>query len=142
MEVVNTQILNIGLNVLGYLVAAALGMLVYSAFQSRRRRPVPVPVSTPTPIEKEVTAAPEPSPNDARSNYEFVDLRQTSTAEDSETSITEESETKPAKGYRDRPEIVRLARKMVKAGTSREMIKRTLPISDVELALLQTGNNK
>ncbi len=139
MEVVDTQLLNIGLNVLGYLVAAALGMLVYSAFLGRRRQPAPVPLSAPVASENEAPAAEPPAPSDVNSGYEFVDLRQTATSVERDA---DEPQPKDKPGHRDRPEIIRLAREMVKAGTSGEMIKRTLPISDVELALLQTGNIK
>jgi len=117
-------------------VAAALGMVVHSAFQGRSRRTT---ATVPAPAEEAARALSRPSP---AADYEFVDLRLKTAVRTPSTTVSDVPKAKPNPGHRDRPEIIRLAREMIKAGTSRDMIKRTLPISDVELALLQTGNIK
>lgn len=134
MDVLNDQLIDIGLNILGYLIAGALGMLVYSTFRGGRRAPATVPAeATPT------SDNPESKPD--KRNLEFVSFKQAPTAEIKQ--VTQPAETSRPKMDRqrrvDRVEIVRLAREMIKAGTPDNTIRRTLPISEGELALLQIG---
>ena len=49
--------------------------------------------------------------------------------------------TGPNGERRDRSEIIRIARTMVKAGASDEKIKRLIPISDAELSLLSMSKS-
>jgi hypothetical protein len=134
MDVLNDQLIDIGLNILGYLIAGALGMLVYSTFRRGDRAPAAVPVEA-TPTEKNSEPAPD------KRSLEFVSFKPTPTAEIGEgTAPAEPSQPKVDRQRRaDRAEIVRLAREMIKAGTPETTIKRTLPISEGELALLQIG---
>jgi len=121
MDVLNDQLIDIGLNVLGYLVAGALGMLIYSTFHGSRKAPAVVPV------ESAQTKGPQ--------STKVV-------SEVGENEISQAAEPTPRidrNKRADRVEIVRLAREMIKAGTNGETIRRTLPISEGELALLQIG---
>ena len=138
MEVFNEQIVDIGLNVLGYLVAGGLGVLIYSVFQ-RRPRPIEATAAaavTPDPVPE------APARPSARQDFEFVNLR--SEPRNATPKDTDETPTppRPATAHRDRKEIIRLARQMIKAGAAGEQITRTLPISQSELALLQNGNTQ
>jgi hypothetical protein len=134
MDVLNEQVIDIGLRVTGYLAAAGLGMLLYSAIRGRRR--ATATVGTP-----EVSSEPTRAAASAQSAVQFVSLRhpQSNTVA---TRTEGSASTSPQKTdiRRDRPEIIRLARQMLKAGTPTEMIRRTLPISDAELAFLQSAN--
>lgn len=137
MDVVNDQMLDVGLTVLGYGVAGALGMVVYSMFHGRSRagagrRAVSSPGTT--------TITPRP---DNRSKVEFVDLSQCRSSTPRGEGSTPALRVSPGNtSGRDRTEIIRLVREMLKAGTPRETIKRTLPISDGEIALLQNAGRE
>ena len=134
MDVLNEQVIDIGLRVIGYLVAAGLGMLLHSAVAGRRR-------SAPTSIEaREALTGPRRSEAAGGVDVQFVDLRgRQSNALPSRTQTVGNRPTLGADGRRDRPEIIRLARQMLRAGTPAEMVRRTLPISDAELAFLQSA---
>jgi len=134
MDVLNDQLIDIGLNVLGYLIAGALGMLVYSTFRGRQKAPAAVPAES----APERTA---PTAGGEKRNLEFVSFRPSQAADIKEVTLpAEPARPRVDRSKRaDRAEIVRLAREMIKAGTPGDMIRRTLPISEGELALLQTG---
>lgn len=134
MDVLNEQVIDIGLTVIGYLAAAGLGMLLYSVMAGRRR-------SAPALIEvQEVVTGSRRSEAACGVDVQYVDLRaRQSTTLPSRASSVSPKPTVGVESRRDRPEIIRLARQMLKAGTPAEMVRRTLPISDAELALLQSA---
>jgi len=137
MDVLNEQVIDLGLNVIGYLAAAGLGMLLHSAVVQRRRRA--------TTGEPRLKVA-EPSEVAARQtvpSVQFVDLRRRS-EEAIKPQPGNEGSDRAAKGdgRRDRAEIIRLARQMLSAGAPGETVRRTLPISEGELAFLQSANSK
>lgn len=135
MDVMNDQLIDIGLNILGYLIASALGMLVYSTFHRREKAPTTASGTVPQPAAK-----PAAAPVEGKKQLEFVTFRGSDSAEISEVSVPAEPKARVDRNNRaDRAEIVRLARGMIKAGASGETIRRTLPISEGELALLQIG---
>ncbi len=137
MDVISEQLMDAGLNALGYLVAGGLGMLVYSVFRSRRRVPAVQAVGT------ESQPQPQPTKKTQDKKVEFINLLSSDSSRAARSSSGNVGSASSAgTGRRDRTEIVRLAREMIKAGTPHEMIKRTLPITDGELALLRTGNNR
>lgn len=133
MDVFNDRIIDIGLNALGYLVAGGLGMLLYSVLPRRSRRPA---TEAATPAALSVPAA----ESDPKNTFEFVELRPSPVEGQGESKVDSIVGSKGGTARRDRREIIRLAREMLKAGTADEMVKRTLPISDGELALLHNGN--
>ena len=133
MDVFNDRIIDIGLNALGYLVAGGLGMLLYSMLPRRSRRVATEAATPAAPLAPATGSAP-------KNTFEFVDLRQGPVNGQSMSRADSGSGNKGGPGRRDRREIIRLAREMLRAGTADEMVKRTLPISDGELALLHNGN--
>ena len=140
MEVPYDQLIDIGLNVLGYVVAATLGMLIYSAF--RRRQPAASTQPTPMPQQMpQATAAPAGAVEGTR-RLNYVDLRRSDADEPNGDLAGAVSRTAGTGTRRDRAEIIRLAREMIRARTPQETIKRTLPITDGELALLQSGERR
>lgn len=141
MEV--TQILNqhgidIALNAAGYLIAAALGMVIFSLFSRRREPVVAATAETPLP-ETKATTAKSTEPARPVEAPRFVSLKRSEEGRVAGNSPKTES-APTTSSRRDRVEIIRLAREMVKAGAPHENIKRTLPISDGELALLAQAN--
>jgi len=131
MDVINDRIVDIGLNALGYLIAGGLGMLLHTVIQQRRLRSAAA--------RKEVTAAEgsefkTAAPGNTGKDIEFVSFR----AETPEvTTMAANATSHTNSPHRNRREIIRLAREMLEAGTAGEKIRKTLPISQSELALLK-----
>lgn len=137
MDVISDRFIDIGLNVLGYLIAGGLGMLLHTVIQQRRQRS--------TVVRKAMTIAegPELKPavtSNSDKSVEFVSFRAETPVE---TMVATEATTPPDTAspnnspYRNRREIIRMAREMLEAGTTGEKIRNTLPISQSELALLK-----
>ncbi|MBU0983199.1 MAG: hypothetical protein KKA42_04975 [candidate division Zixibacteria bacterium] len=147
MDVLQNHAIDIGINILGYLLAAGFGMVIYSMF--RRRRPeaaavaptAAVTISTALPEAAETPSTPTSGPRKVDRNIEFLDLRGCDSPQVAE-DVARATAKPAASGRRDRAEIIRIAREMLKAGAPSEAIKRTLPVSDGELALLQSGNKR
>ena len=137
MDVINDHIMDIGLNALGYLVAGGLGVLLHSAFMGRRRQVAGVPAPTPD-IESQPD---DPSRPSTRQPFEYVDLRQQRKGK-TDAAVGIASRPAAATAHRDRREIIRVARQMLKAGAAGDQIRATLPISQSELTLLQNSNSK
>jgi hypothetical protein len=132
MDVINDRIIDVGLNVLGYLIAGGLGMLLHSSVQARRLRRVATPVAaTPT----EVPATRTVPVGDPGNGLEFVSF-----GADAQPAAPEPV-LPPSSLHRNRREIIRLAREMLQAGTAGDQIKKTLPISQSELALLKNARS-
>jgi len=135
MDVLNDQLIDVGLNILGYLIASALGMLVYSTFHRREKAPTAAAATVP-----QTAAKPVAVPVEGKKQLEFVTFRNSDSSEMNEVSVPAEPKARVDRNKRsDRAEIIRLARGMIKAGASGETVRRTLPISEGELALLQIG---
>jgi hypothetical protein len=119
MGISHHQLIDIALNIAGALAGGALWLVVLSVLRHRRQpstaRPAaPVPASRPS----------ADRPAEGRRKVEFVSLR--------------EAEEAPAAGsyQRNRAEVIRLAREMLKSGSSAQRVQELLPISDGELAML------
>jgi hypothetical protein len=139
MDVPYDQLIDTGLTVLAYLVAGTLGAVIYSAVAhqspAKATRRVAVATSGATPA---IASRPTVGPD----RLQYVDFRRTdSMSANGDLAGAVSRVSSQASSRRDRAEIIRLAREMLKARTPQETIKRTLPISDGELALLQSSNN-
>jgi hypothetical protein len=89
---------------------------------------------------KETTAGPRHGVATPDPDVQFVDLRRRQgDALPSRTQPLGNRPTLKTDGRRDRLEIIRLARQMLQAGTPAEIVRRMLPISDAELAFLQSA---
>jgi hypothetical protein len=127
------RVIDIGLTVIGYLAAAGLGMLIHSAVSGRRRLAAARVPESVTP--------PRQAASVESVGVQFVDLRSSrGRSEGTEREAHGQAQAAKTDHRRDRPEIIRLARQMLNAGTPAEMIRRTLPITDAELAWLQSAN--
>jgi len=136
MDVWNKQVVDIGLAVIGYLAAAGLGMLLYSALAGRRKR-----VKAETATRRAHSEGGTPRPAELEPQVQFVDLRPRPDSAPRRAEQTSPDGTVSSRdGRRDRAEIIRLARQMLKTGTPSEMIRRTLPVTEMELTFLQNAN--
>lgn len=132
----NDRLIDTGLNVIGYTAAGLLWMLVYSAFSRRTRRSETAASPSDTVSESH---AGQPSPaksSSPKTRTEFISLDSTEQPSvDSSVPSSSADEVSTA-DRRNRSDIIRVAREMIKNGVAKEMIKRTLPITDGELSLL------
>ncbi len=139
MDLSQQFLIDMALNVGGYVLAGALGILMFSMF--KRRKEVPVPVkSEPTSEMTAVSGDAEPVVGEKR-RVEFVRLGQQDVAERSRITRTDTAETAVVGDRRNRTETIRIARTMLRAGASAEKIKRVIPISDAELSLLSMSKS-
>ena len=128
MDVISDRIVDVGLNALGYLIAGGLGVLLHSiVLQRRPKASAAAEAATATGSLETSTAASDPG-----EGIEFVRLG---------TEPPTEAASLPNSAHRNRREIIRLAREMLEAGTAGEQIKKTLPISQSELALLKNASS-
>ena len=135
MDVLSEQALDLGLTLVGYLAAVGLGMLLHSAIVGRRRRPAVSAVST-----GEAGVRISPSTADQTTRVQFIDLSRQRSGGGAPSTSAVYAAAPGRDGRRDRVEIIRLARQMLRAGAAAERVKQTLPISEAELTLLQSIN--
>jgi hypothetical protein len=135
VDVLSEQALDLGLTLVGYLAAVGLGMLLHSAIVGRRRRPAVSAVSTGDTGERVSSSEVERA-----SRVQFIDLSRQRSGVEVPSASAVYAAAPGRDGRRDRVEIIRLARQMLRAGAAAERVKRTLPISEAELTLLQSIN--
>jgi uncharacterized protein (DUF58 family) len=139
MELSQDLMIDVALNAAGYIAAAGLALTVFSLF---RRKNSATAAAVTSPIEAAVVAGDRPAPFVVKTpgsgpKMEFLKL-----SGDASTGADEpepKTEVKPDDGRRDRSEIIRVAREMLKAGATTDKITSILPISQAEVALLSAG---
>ncbi len=136
MEVSQEQLLSIALNVLGYIAAGLFWMMLYSFFKDRKKLNM-VASSTGKNAgngERLIPKAPAYKGNTA---VEFINLSASSQPDmHNPSAVLSDSDTRE-QVRRNRAEVIRLAREMLKANHTNENIKHTLPITEGELAMLK-----
>lgn len=131
MELSREIIIDVLLNVSGYVAAGAFTMVLYSLFTGRNRSE-----ANSTPAAKTPTEIEEPRESRPARASEFVSLSTSAPRRDLDTEERERLRSAATRYQRNRAEVIRIAREMLKSGTSRDNIRDLLPISDGELALL------
>ncbi len=122
-------IIDLGLNVVGYLAAGVLSLVIYSIFRRDRQPATPKAEPAAAVAKSQATVAtetPAPTAPSRGGKVQFVGFG--------------ERTEKPAAGTdpmrRNRADVLRIAREMIRTGSSSAEIKAALPISDTELAVL------
>lgn len=139
MELSQEMIVDIALNVVGYLAAAGLMAIVFS-FRKGHRPEVGVAVAKKNSgAGSSISEFPEPFQSSEAPT--FVRFGQSSHTSPGRVDLAVDN-NRTDNSRRDRMSIVRTARMMLKAGASWQKIKRVLPISEAELALLSAGQNE
>jgi hypothetical protein len=144
MDFTWNQIMDVALNVAGYLAAGSLAVLVYRMANRSPAKEPPSPVLATNPtLPLEQYAAPE-RPTDLRDpRMQFVSLAGETPAQTPDSPSASPTKPKPRPAtHRQRAEVIKLARQMVAAGATNENIQKVLPVSETELALLKLGNNR
>lgn len=127
-------------NIVGYLIAGAVGILVYRLFHSKSEGDLSE-VADSAKLNSEKPSLNQPTAvGAAERRVQFIrfgerpvvkSANRRSTATGAEGSV----------GRRNRTEIIRVARSMIKAGATHDSIRKVLPISEAELSLLSTNNS-
>ncbi|HOP05790.1 MAG TPA: hypothetical protein PLF13_00725 [candidate division Zixibacteria bacterium] len=137
MELSSNIILDMALNIAGYLAAGALSLIVYSAFSNRRTETAEAAAS-PT-LAAAAPGVMPPKPTEQTGS--FVNLSNPKAPETAPTPTRPAVVPTTRMARTDRNDIHRIAREMLKAGASAEKIQRVLPISETELQLLTLKAN-
>jgi hypothetical protein len=130
MELSQQFLIDMALNVGGYLLAGALGIVVWSLFT--RRKPAVANAIEEVSVDEAQAGRTNEAVESSIRKLEFIKLG--SASEPKPTATREASEGVAER--RDRADIIRVARTMLKAGATHEKIKRVIPISEAELSLL------
>ena len=126
MDFSNELLIDVGLNAVGYLAAGAFAIVIYRIFGSSPRV---AGESSDESCTTDESAAGTEALSD--SEVEFVAF-----GHSDENDAAGNSGTRPQR--RNRETVIRLARKMIQSGTPGDKIRDLLPISEAELALLNT----
>jgi len=130
MDVNQTQLLELGLNALGFLVGGGI-MMVLAAIFRRSKKISRHDLKKPQPI----VAAKSDVPVESRQeDFQFINLSGSRPTED------KSSEPKSSLGLsrRNRTEVYQLARRMLEAHKSASQISDELGMSQAEISLLKT----
>lgn len=133
MELTSDVIIELTLNAIGYLAAGAFGVVVASILK-RRNQAVPVRAMQ----DHEATRTTAPAPTES-GRGQFVALGKGQNRGSQAPPEAKASEPRP-RATRDRTEVLRMARQMLKAGAGPERIMQVLPVSETELGLLTYGS--
>lgn len=169
MEFTNDQLIDVGLNLAGYIAAALFSLVIYSMYFGRKvanledavrcaagwtERPGFNKAGNKPGRESDLQSAHESATGGSRLNSSSIDNtvydRDVTRAEFLDFGATAYSESSPAPdagNYRGNPdrfsrnrgEVIRLARKMLEAGNPVERVSDLLPISESEMRLVQLG---
>lgn len=142
MDVSQELLIDIGLNLVGYLAAGFLLILLYSLFTKSGKAKV---VSQMTETDPAC-----PTPSDVRRNQtaelktdssvEFIEFGNSEGVNGNEPAQQAARPRQATENYRrKRLKIISTARQMLNAGTPENKVKSLLPISDAELSLLMIG---
>ena len=125
-EMTTDRVIDLALNLAGYLVAGALMLVVYNWFTNRQ--PAKAKVAKPTKVAPESQpqaqpTAPRPKPADTAGVLMFGQNARSG---------------KP--GHSRRSAVIKQAREMLREGSTPADIKSSLPITEAELAFLSLEN--
>lgn len=138
MDLSSGYFVDLLLNLIGYLAAGALVWTVYPIVAPRlRRRSVTLVRPELQPSRSLQAQQPAAAPQFMRLQ-EPTPAAQTFIADD-DKPIERASVLRPSE-RRDRVDIIRIAREMLKAGADNRRIQQVLPVSEAELALMTMQN--
>lgn len=143
MDVTSDQIIDIGLNFIGFVAAGGFCTLLYAAVIGRGKRRSATEAAPAPAFRAGSSLSPVAQAAVAKSQPEFIDLHSwPSKSAAPGLSLPPTSSGRGDGRRHDRAEIIRLARKMVEARASDHNIQATLPISKGELAMLHRDNGR
>ena len=124
--------LDAALNVVGFLAAGGLLLVITSMVRGRQARTSTDEIrDEPSPVNEAAAPLAE-----GRTSLSFVSLASERPDRTPEPEATVPTETAAESIRRNRAEVINLARKMIAARESREAIADKLPLSEAELSML------
>jgi len=142
MDLSKDVLMELILNVVGYLAAGGLSLVLYSLYRDRKKTALTTTGSKPQPGKEKhnMTGSIAGKGN----TIEFITFSEQT--KNNDISNISEGNASPASmmtaaSRGDRVEVIRLARKMIEAGAIDEKVRSVLPISEAELALLNCRKN-
>jgi hypothetical protein len=139
MEFSQDNIIDLSLTIAGYMAAGALWTVLYSLFTRPQKSERAVTASS---TETDATRAAISDAVRERRSLQYVDLRGAASPQmatpQTTTPTNDRTGNRLDQYRRNRAEVVRLAREMLKDGRSQQQVRELLPITDGELALLAT----
>ncbi|UCG61016.1 MAG: hypothetical protein JSV52_11900 [Candidatus Zixiibacteriota bacterium] len=139
MDISQQFLIDMALNIGGYLLAALLGIVIYSLF-NRRKKVAAVACDEPTTANGDTPAASVETEVVPR-KIEFIKLSEESDPTPNASGHARRPTAGDVSRRRDRADVIRVARTMLKAGAPHDKIKRVIPISDAELSLLSMSKS-
>jgi len=133
MDISQEMLIDLALNVLSFLVAGMLSVVIYSMFQKGRKKDKKASMNET--FEKITLPRREGEIIDDRSPAEFIQFK----GIDNKNTRNINSRDRVAR-FNNRDKVLQSALEMIKQGVSESDIKAALPISSAELAVL--GLNK
>ncbi|UCD62821.1 MAG: hypothetical protein JSW34_08625 [Candidatus Zixiibacteriota bacterium] len=127
--------IDLGLNMGGYLLAGVLAVVVYSLFSRRGR----VSAATKKATAGDGASIKESAEQSEKRRVEFIKLGESAGASRSENKAATADGSDGNGERRDRAAIMRIAGSMLTAGASHDKIRKVLPVSEAELSLLEAS---
>ncbi len=128
------------INAVCYLIAGVIGVVIYRLFRQGDKTASVAPATVHA-AERNASQTASPAPSYSSANrVQFIRFgeggRQTRSEPTAEPVLSDSQVNR-----RNRSEIIRVARGMLKAGATHDNIKKVLPISEAELSLLSMNNS-
>lgn len=158
MEFTHDQLIDVGLNLAGYMAASLFALVIYSIYFGRKIANLEDAVRcaagwTESPGFNELgVQSKSRGSSDSRldssstdktvsdsdaARAEFLDLRPAFHSESAASEAADNYYGNPERHSRNRSEVIRLARKMLEAGNTADRVSDLLPISESEMRLVQ-----
>ncbi len=131
MDISQDMLINVGLDMIGFLAAGGLLLVIYSMFQRRNHQPVRQQQQQ-TPVLSTTSSSTVSAPSPVRSQMEFVRFGEPQSVSRQGKDISDNQ----SEGWSKRASVIKTARNMITAGASVEDVRAALPLSDAELAVL------
>ena len=132
MDVNQMQLLEMGLNALGFIAGGGILMVLTSIFRRKRRSSLPaeaIPERTPS-IEQKPKQVPK---NNTESSFQFIDLSD----ENMKTPTKKDQPPKLTRSRRNRAEVYELAQSMLQSRKPTREISDELGMTQAEVSLLK-----
>jgi len=132
--------IDMAVNIVGYLIAGTIGVMIYRLFR-RGPRVTEESLASDSVGTPEYAGVARPSTAQAVTNrVQFIRFGERK-APQTESQAPRLTSSDGGVNRRNRTEIFRVARSMIKAGATHDSIRKVLPISEAELSLLSTNNS-
>ncbi len=143
MELSQEMIIDIAMNAAGYVIVSILAVIIYTIFQKKDTETIGASTSAAL-IVKRAPAKNIRNERPVNEKIEFINFLTDSNSTEDKADLVQDEEI-PIKienntARRDRSDIIRIAKEMLKAGADNDRIMGVLPISMAELSLLTLAN--